>query len=1021
LREKPYDGPTVHLLVAAGARLHSSFGENLVPPSTHLDVQIVEKLLPVEDDKDSLLLPLKAVLSSHADWQSSDGESLPMVKLLIENCGRGAWADRLFMTAVKNRNQHSMRLFGKHLTSDAVYSETLHELLKDDITPLDRKNLSLTQFLLKNGARGEVIDESFVRAAQTLDLDWICALHPYLSDRSVTLSAFDIAVNTGAGTKNRLEIIQFLLKQGLDAPVINEAFVKARSDGDYKQINELLPFVSSKDTLSESLRLLIRREEVLFSKEGLAVVKLILSKGVSDNAVANVARTAARFRSLAGIELVAGTLQRSLAIHSAFEQIMEDTQPLKFADSRKIFLYLLKSGLGSGDLERVACVAASTYDLEMLKAILPACNDEARVAELAFGSLVLNDGIWTSPEELEVVSFLLGSGAKGLAVEEAAAHAAKTSNFGALAVLFKYPVAVVAIPAAFKALSERSPVQASSEQLTLASILVKQGVSAEVLTVAAVEMAKSLSMDGLKALSQSPHFSQVTDVVLQAILQDEDLGRTTDGQRITEFLLEKGVSAEGVEVAASRAAAALNFDTLHNILESNSSQSAVESAFLSLVGLEKGWLCPEGIRIAKLLLVREPSEHTIDRAFIQASQYLHFDAVKLLNPNLRGKSVLNEAFQKALDTGPEWLSALDLVKLFLDSGIEGDDVVELAFLKGSRALNYPSLELLAPYVNHPEIFTKALAEVTEHTQESRQNLEIVQFLIGHGAIGEPVDKAYLHASEALDLQAVQVLQHYVGSPDIHSQAFRAAISNESWLSIDHLPLLEHLFTDDLPRKDVASALVSAAESLNLAMVELLSQKADEEICAEAFTAATRDLDKWTSTEGSKVVQVLAQKGASGGSVDEAFINSARLFRLDLVTELAQSKKSQECVSRACDALLSTDDPDSTNPDLYGQDIGWLANEDALRILELLFKMGAKCESANGTFTDRIDQIFLVSLQRFGPPRKLIIGGTNTKADVPDRKTWASLFLSFFNIRQLTMTLVFRCFSESRTIRKCQGC
>jgi hypothetical protein len=140
-------------------------------------------------------------------------------------------------------------------------------------------------------------------------------------------------------------------------------------------------------------------------------------------------------------------------------------------------------------------------------------------------------------------------------------------------------------------------------------------------------------------------------------------------------------------------------------------------------------------------------------------------------------------------------------------------------------------------------------------------------------------------------------------------------------------------------------------------LELLSQKADEEMCTKAFRAATLDLGKWTSTEGSKVVQVLAQKGASGDSVDEAFINSARLFRLDLVTELAQSQKSQECVSRACDALLSTDDPDSTNPDLYGQDIGWLANDDALRILELLLKMGAKCESANGTFTDRIDHTF----------------------------------------------------------------
>ena len=40
-------------------------------------------------------------------------------------------------------------------------------------------------------------------------------------------------------------------------------------------------------------------------------------------------------------------------------------------------------------------------------------------------------------------------------------------------------------------------------------------------------------------------------------------------------------------------------------------------------------------------------------------------------------------------------------------------------------------------------------------------------------------------------------------------------------------------------------------------------------------------------------------------------------------------------------------------------------------------------------------LFLVSTQRFGSPRKLIMGGANSKADIPDRKTWASLLFSFF--------------------------
>jgi ankyrin repeat protein len=72
------------------------------------------------------------------------------------------------------------------------------------------------------------------------------------------------------------------------------------------------------------------------------------------------------------------------------------------------------------------------------------------------------------------------------------------------------------------------------------------------------------------------------------------------------------------------------------------------------------------------------------------------------------------------------------------------------------------------------------------------------------------------------------------------------------------------------------------------------------------------------------------------------ISSARLFRLDLVTVLAQNidKENFGCVSLAFDALLSTDGPDPSSPG----DV-WLFNPDALDILQILVNMGANGESA----------------------------------------------------------------------------
>jgi hypothetical protein len=1012
LREDRYDSSVVLILVEAGARLHSSFGENLVPPSINLDLRTIERLLPSISDKDSILLPMKAVLSSRTDWQNPDGESLPMVKLLVNNCSAGTWADRFFITAVKSRNRHSARIFANHLTSDRIYSDALRELLVHDTEPLDREKLSMTKYLLKNGAKGNMIDESFIRAAQILDYEWVSTLYPYLSDRTVALSAFDLIVkgkdSSNALQGNQLEIVQFLLKQGLEGPVVDDAFVKAAAAADIKSMNEFLAFVTSRDAFSESLGLLAQQENLFTSREGLAAVE-ILREGASDVAVANAARTAARARSLAGVKLITRRPSRSPAMHAAFQGLMEHTEPLSSSGSRNILFYLLETGLDNEDAEHVTRLAASTFDTAIIKALAPlensrklhdiavdtialsgdkwlsvkglelveyllgrevsgsaihrlietasialhpsalqmlllACDGDGKAVEIAFNAVVSDTQRWTSLEGLHIVTFLLEYGANGVAVEEAAGYAAETSNYDALDVFLKSPAAATAIPAAFKALTRRKPGQLSSEQLTIASTLVEQGVSTEILAIAAIEMAKLLDLEGLKVLSKSPRFRQVTDDVLRAILLSEDLWRSAGGHLIMQFLLEKGVSTKMVEVAASKATASLDIDSLRTVLESNSPPTVIASAFTSMTRLEKEWLCPEGLRIADYLLGREPFQANINTAFIQASQYLHFDAVELLLPHITDISVLNEALYRAVSTESEWLSALHLVKILLEWGAEGD-TVEFALIKGARALDYASLELLSAKIERPEVYTKALAAATEDTQEWRRYPNIIEFLLQHGASGEPVDKAYLSASKALDVQAVTLLNPYIFNPDTHSNAFREAASNQSWLSPSYLDLLEFLYSVEVAPDVIGVALVSAAEAHNVPAVELLSRNADEDTCSKAFTAATRDVNKWTLAEGSQVVHILAERCARGDSVDEALINSARLFRLDLVSVLAQNvdKESVNCVSRALDALLSTDGPDQANPGGV-----WLSNPDALDILQILINMGANGDSAHGT-------------------------------------------------------------------------
>lgn len=960
-------------------------------------------------------MPLDALLKAHTDWKSPGGASLPTARLLVKNCRRGTWADTYFIAAIKSRNKHSAQLFETHLTSQTVHSDALQELTSGKSTSLDGETLSMAQYLLAKGARGAVIERLFIQAAQSLNYEWMRALKPYFSNRSVELSAFDLLVNREKQTSLsgvRLELTQYLLAEGIRGPVVDKAFMRAASGADIVGMKQFVEFVTSKDSFSQCLDSLTQNRKLFLAENGIASVLLLIDNGASELSVANAARLAAREFSVKAVEKIVSRAPRAdLATHAAFEGLVAKPKFLSSIEGRAVLFLLIKTGLNSDDTEHIACLAAHACDLPLIKSLViskkykdlhnlivttinrvgvpwlssngiemveylvrigvsadalrrlfevagkslhlqalqmlvNASEEHEHAVTAAFKSAVASDAKWTSSNGLLVIEFLLQHGAHGVAIDDAAAYAAKTSNYDALDCFLKSPAAATAIPAAFKALTRNKTGQLSSKQLTIAATLVQQGVSTEILAIAGTEMANILDLEGLKVLSQSSRFTGITDEVLRALFLDEELWRTSEGLHITQYLLEKGVSSSTTEVIASKAAAALDIDVLRNILEHNTSASVVESAFTSMTALDKGWLCPEGLRIAESLLQYSPQSTSIPKAFIQSSQYLHFDAMQLLHPYVHDFSTFSESMHRVVEHDAPWQSKQHVVNFLLESGVEGEPV-EFAFIEGARGYSYDVLDLLAPRIERPEVFSKAFAAASGQP-DWRHYLDVVEFLLAHGATGESIDQAYIAASGALDFPAVTLLKSHVVLPETATNAFRAATKNKSWLSPKSLTLIEYLLIDnpvaDVSEEAIATSLEAAANAFNVDVVRLLSPYVDDIACSKAFTAATCDSNAWTTAEGTTVVLHLAQSGASGDAVEAAFINSAGLIRYELVEELSKKidKNRTTCIELAFNALLSPDARVSATNTVEP----WLHNSDALNILQILLSMGAKGQAAH---------------------------------------------------------------------------
>ncbi|KAF2825233.1 hypothetical protein CC86DRAFT_456469 [Ophiobolus disseminans] len=794
-----------------------------------------------------------------------------------------------------------------------------------------------------------------------------------------------------------LDIQRWLLDQNVRGQAVDAAFVAAGQALILEEFTRLLPYVSDNTVFSVVLDHLAQDIKLVSTDEGLTVLKLLIQKGASLESVFGAIRAAAQSLSTAGVRLILEISNQDGLTKAAFKGLLDSGDNLASSTSRSILRVLIKFGLDIDDAKTAVSLAVATHDVDLMADIAPAdstggicgfaltclasqgqrwltttgltflrfvlekgaestvilqmvefasksrnlsalmllvdaSHDKQVAANTAFAQLALGDETEPASEDLSVLEFVLGHGANGAAVENAAADAARTSNYEVLDVFLKSPVAASVIPSAFRAVARAKSKRLSSEQLSIASILVRHGVATEILAIAAAEATKQLDLEALIVLSQSPRFPGVTDDTVRILLLSEDLWRSPEGLRIMRYLFEIGVSSDTKKGAAVRAVTILDSDMLRTILDADSSFEVVEAAFSALTDLQQKWMSPEGVRIAQLLLQKGPSQPVLDKAFIQSCQYFYYDAVQLFLPRISDASVFSEAMGKATSSGLEWVSELHIIEELLRAGVE-NDVVENAFLKAAAALNLDAVRLLASDSLRADVHSKALGAVL--TNESwRQSIKLLEFLLEHGANGEPVHRAYVSAAGSLDVHAVQLLANHVQNTDIKGDALSAVISNSSWLLPEYLDLVTLIYQQGVTPKAHGEALALAAASLNVPCVTLLAKRANSKMASRAFARAIGSNTNLDTEEGTTVLKRLAGRGAKGPAVDSALIDSARKLRLDLVTILKANIDANDLntFASAFDSVLSTG----------GE---WLARPEGLQILQVLIETGAVGESA----------------------------------------------------------------------------
>ncbi|KAK4999587.1 hypothetical protein LTR66_001418 [Elasticomyces elasticus] len=221
--------------------------------------------------------------------------------------------------------------------------------------------------------------------------------------------------------------------------------------------------------------------------------------------------------------------------------------------------------------------------------------------------------------------------------------------------------------------------------------------------------------------------------------------------------------------------------------------------------------------LLKVLLARKPSTDTLRKAWATASalsderyQYAIFS--ELLSHGTRG-APLHEELVLAAGRGEPCLDTCGIatVKFLLASRAVGKRHAA-AFVRTARTLNEPALKALTgPQVLTATVNT-ALKEVSSVEQRwfSLEGLPVVRHLLDYGANGFEVDNAFIKASAALAVDAMNLLCESVPSKEVFTVAFDKATEGDSWYSGKEA--IELLLQRGVYKEPVNIALLRAIET-----------------------------------------------------------------------------------------------------------------------------------------------------------------------------------------------------------------
>ncbi|QDS71500.1 hypothetical protein FKW77_004645 [Venturia effusa] len=981
LSSEQYDARLAQLLVGHGARLRGPTASSLSGPIKNLDLNIVKKLLPPGQSVDAEEAFYSAA-GSHVDWASPAARCSPMIKLLISMCSPGIWADNAFKACVRVYQLDGASLYLEHLASREVFDESLTELCNKEIDFSDLQ-LAAILYLLKKGARGAVVDKIYLKAVNTHNLLWVTSLDEYLSTPITPSAAYESLSSAGeastkigvylrskgvrgatvdtdfikaclssnikemeniagsisssevlsqalhtlsdqtdfAHTERDREVVSFLLSSGASQPAVLHA---ARSAARSEQTASMQPFRIHADDRAMTDAIfagLSEHAEPFASVNSCIILNKLSAASLGIEHVRNVAYKAGASFDLELLQSVCQARHSAEPYAFAIEAVSSSGHRWMSSEGMRFVDVLLNKGAHGHVLPTMVEQAVSKLNLSALKLVHPRCDDTDAATERALATLANNPQAITSPAGLEVLSHLVKAGIQSSALSTMAERAAASNNYEALDILPSSSVAATTIPAAFRAVARERTHSMSSNELSIASLLIEHGVSTHVLSIAATEAVKLLDLEAMKVLATSPRFRTISNDPLRALMLEKALWCSPDGHRGLEFLLDYDLSADSFQLMVSHAAAAMNFDTLSLVL-SKSPLSLTDLALSSLIDAGSAWLSTEGLRVIELLLCASPapSQASIARAFIQSSEALKVDHVKLLHPHVVEESVFVSAFSAATTNSNAWLT------------IDGS-VVEAAFLQAAAALDLSAMQLLASRIDRADCYSGALTEVQKNPK-LRQRPDILRFLLDSGAKGYALRTTYVEAARRLDYANTAILEEYLQDPGADLETFLAATSGVEWLSSEHHQLIELLYNRGIDAETAEPALVIAAAAVNLPMVELLSQGIGPRAAYAALEAVVQRSD-WHSENHTSILELLMQHGVRGTAVELALIENASRSKLDLVDLLLPSidKDRVECFNLAMDAV-------------FGSGGEWPIQESSRDILRKLIESGAATDGAH---------------------------------------------------------------------------